>query len=261
MTTTTRRRGGRTLGLAVLGEDARGDLVELVDVLEDRVLGDLLALDAELLERHEARVGLAQDGVAVTRDDLARVERLPDELDNLVLGRVVAELLLHADDEAKDLLVGEAVERAGQTAERGRVRQERVRKGRADEVSRVRRDVAALVVSVQRIVEADELDEALRLAEADLRREVVRQVLRLVDGGHVRGAVAVLVVVLRAREGGVVKMGREGRGKEGQLPRLSRRRSLAQLHREARERGRTMRAAMVNDLATQSSESSRAGTQ
>ena len=241
----------------MLGEDARGDLVELVDVLEDRVLGDLLALDAELLERHEARVGLAQDGVAVTRDDLARVERLPDELDNLVLGRVVAELLLHADDEAKDLLVGEAVERAGQTAERGRVRQERVRKGRADEVSRVRRDVAALVVSVQRIVEADELDEALRLAEADLRREVVRQVLRLVDGGHVRGAVAVLVVVLRVES--VVK---EGEGGRASASRSSRPRSLTQLHREeARERERTMRAAMVNDLATQSSESSRAGTQ
>ena len=197
----------------MLGEDARGDLVQLVDVLEDRVLGNLLAANTELLEGHEAGVGLAEDGVAVTGDDLAVVERFPDELDDLLVRGRVAELLLHTDDEAEDLLVREAVERAGKAAERGRVRQERVRERRADEVGRVGRDVAALVVGVEGVVKTDELNEALRVAEADLVGEVEGQVLRLVDGRDGRvGAVAVLVVVLRVwtRRGRRARVRKEG---------------------------------------------------
>jgi hypothetical protein len=91
----------------VLGEDTGGDLVELVDVpegekevseqrrkktrtthrhrlcaqwekgsLEDGVGSDLLAADTELLESHETGVGLAEDGVAVTGENLAIVEGL-----------------------------------------------------------------------------------------------------------------------------------------------------------------------------------------
>jgi hypothetical protein len=49
----------------VLGQDTRRDAVELVDVFEDRVVGRFRVLDTKLLQRHETRVRLAEDGVAV----------------------------------------------------------------------------------------------------------------------------------------------------------------------------------------------------
>ena len=48
----------------------------------------------------------------------------------------------------EDLLGGQAVQRAGQTLQAGRVGEERVGEGGADQVGGVRRDVAALVVAV-----------------------------------------------------------------------------------------------------------------
>jgi hypothetical protein len=102
----------------------------------------------------------------------------------------------------EDLLVGEAVEGAGETAEGGRVGEEGVREGRADQVGRVGRDVAALVVGVERVVQPDQLDEALRVAEPDLVGKVERQVLGLVDRRDGRVvAVAVDVVVDAGGEG------------------------------------------------------------
>lgn len=54
------------LGFAVLSENSRGDLVKLVDVLEDRILDDVLAGDTELLKSHETGIRLTENGVTVT---------------------------------------------------------------------------------------------------------------------------------------------------------------------------------------------------
>lgn len=82
------------------------------------------------------------------------------------------------------------MQRAGETGERGGVREERVSERRADQVASVRRDVATLVVgcaesdmryqaglTVQGVVEADDLDEAGLVAKADLVGVVPRQIL------------------------------------------------------------------------------------
>ena len=59
--------GVRVLGLAVLGEDAGGDLVDLADELEHGVIGQVL--EGELALGDVAGVSLAEDGVAVAGDD------------------------------------------------------------------------------------------------------------------------------------------------------------------------------------------------
>ena len=76
--------GPGVLGLALLGEHARSHLVDHVDQLEERIVGQVL--EAELHLRGVARIGLAQHGVAVAGDDLASLESLPGKLgDGLVV--------------------------------------------------------------------------------------------------------------------------------------------------------------------------------
>jgi hypothetical protein len=176
-----------------------------------------------LLKSHESWIRLAEDGVTVSWNDPSALEYAPDVLLDLLRGRVVADLLLHAEDEAKNLLVGEAVEGPSETGETGRVGEERVRERRSDEVDGVRRDVSSLVIScagqsttsvlpvclseaggpptVQSIVETDDLNETLAVAESDLVGKVPREILALVNGRHVLASVHVLVAVNASSDG------------------------------------------------------------
>ena len=149
------------LGLAMLGEDAGGDLVDHVDELEDRVIRQVLL--GVLVLRDVARIGLAEHGVAVARDDLAALERVPEERLQLLLGGdLAAQLLHHVHDPAEHLLVREAVERAREAVQAGGEGVVRVGQRRGDEVRRVRRDVPRLVVRVEDEVHARDLVVRLR---------------------------------------------------------------------------------------------------
>ena len=108
-------------------------------------------VEAELALRHVARVGLAQHGVAVARDDLAGVEGIPQRLGDQFLGRldVLAVLLLELHGPVEHFLVGQAVQRAGQAVEAGGVGIVGVGQGRVHQVGGVGRDVAGLVVGVE----------------------------------------------------------------------------------------------------------------
>src|SRR3569623_3368037 len=70
-------------------------------------------LEGKLALGSVAGVGLAQDGVAVAGDDLAALERVPDELAELGLGDVVANLGTQVGEPDEDLLVGQAVAGGG----------------------------------------------------------------------------------------------------------------------------------------------------
>lgn len=105
--------GEGVLGLAVLGEDTGGDLVDLGDEVEHGVVGKVLK--SELALADVAGVGLAEDGVAVTGNDTARLEGVPKVLGDVLVGKVRADGLLHLGEPVEDLLVGETVERAGET--------------------------------------------------------------------------------------------------------------------------------------------------
>lgn len=75
--------------------------------------------------------------MTVAGDDAATLEHAPDVVLDLIRGGVVSDLLLHGENESKDLLVGKAVERAGKTSETGRVSEEGVRESGSDEVDGV----------------------------------------------------------------------------------------------------------------------------
>ena len=101
------------LGLAVLGEDTRSDLVDLGDEVEHGVLGEVL--ESELALADVAGVGLAEDGVAVTGNDTAGVEGVPEVLLDVLVREVRADAGLHLGEPVEDLLVGKTVERTSET--------------------------------------------------------------------------------------------------------------------------------------------------
>lgn len=113
-------------GLAVLGQNTRSKFVELVDELENGILGDAWVVGAELLKSKETGVWLAEDGMAVSGDDTLGLEQRPQVVDNLLVRGIGANLLDHAENEREHLLVGETVERSCQTSESSRVREEGV---------------------------------------------------------------------------------------------------------------------------------------
>eukprot|EP00160_Parvularia_atlantis_P013015 Unigene2679_Nuclearia_a/m.8289 Unigene2679_Nuclearia_a/g.8289 ORF Unigene2679_Nuclearia_a/g.8289 Unigene2679_Nuclearia_a/m.8289 type:complete len:374 (+) Unigene2679_Nuclearia_a:476-1597(+) len=142
--------------------------------------------------------------MAVAGDDLALPERRPDVLLELLIRGRVADLGRDAREPAQHLLVGEAVQRTGEAVEARSERDVRVRQGRADEMRRVGRDVAALVRRMDDEVQAHELDElGLVVAELDGER------LAPVRAGLGRDDAAVLVGVAVDARGDVRQLGQQ----------------------------------------------------
>lgn len=92
------------LGLSVFGEDTGRDLIHLADQLEHGVLRQLAK--GELSLGDVARIGLAQDGVAVARDDTAGVKGVPEVFGDVGVTQVRADGLLHLGEPIEHFLVG-----------------------------------------------------------------------------------------------------------------------------------------------------------
>ena len=116
-------------------------------------------LERELALRHITRIGLPEDGVTVTRDNLSAFEGRPDVLTDCLVGRVLANLGLHLAEPDKDLLVCETMKRASKAVQGGSKGEVGIRESGADELASVGGDVATFVVSMDREVETHELDE------------------------------------------------------------------------------------------------------
>jgi hypothetical protein len=198
--------GEGVLGLSVLSEDTGSDLVDLGDEVEHGVIGKVLK--SELALADVAGVGLAEDGVAVTGNDTARLEGVPEVLGDVLVRKVRADGLLHLGEPVEDLLVGKTVERAGKTVEASGERKVGGAEGRADEVSGVGRNVATLVVGVDGQVKTHELNEVLVLSEAELVGKVEGVVLVLLGGRDL----AILVDVAVDAGGNVGKLANEVHG-------------------------------------------------
>lgn len=179
--------GVRVPGLAVLFQDRRRDVVdrghEPVQVVLREALLRELALD------RVARVGPAEHRVAVARDHLPGVERLPQVRPyHLLVVGVPPDLGFQPEQPLQDLLVRAAVQRAREPVHPRSERQVRRRQRAAHEVRGVRADVAALVVRVDREVQADQIVEVRSVAVAfALDPEGAAQVLAVVGGGVCRG--------------------------------------------------------------------------
>lgn len=131
--------------------------------------------------------------MAVTGDDTAGVEGGPEVVSDGLVAQVVTDVVLELSEPVENLLVGETVERTGETVEAGSEGEEGRAESTADQVSGVGRDVATLVVGVDGKVETEELDEVGVLAEAELVGEVEGVVLVLLDGGDLAALEDVLV--------------------------------------------------------------------
>jgi hypothetical protein len=127
--------GPGVLGLTVLGQDVGDDVVQLAGELEHGVGGEVL--EGELTLASVTGVGLSQDSVTVTRNDLARLEGLPDVVLDLLVGGVRADFGTEFEGPAEDFLVGKTVEGTSKTVETGSEGQVRVRESTADKVGSV----------------------------------------------------------------------------------------------------------------------------
>src|SRR5690606_34726907 len=79
--------GVRVLGLSVLGKNARSNLVDLADKLEHGILGEMLK--SKLALRHVAGIGLAENSMAVTGNNLAGLESIPKELSDVLIRQII----------------------------------------------------------------------------------------------------------------------------------------------------------------------------
>jgi hypothetical protein len=181
--------GVRVLGLSVLGQNTGGDLVDLADELEHWVVWQMLL--GELALGDVAGVSLAENGVAVSRDDLTGFEGGPQVVLDGLVAEVVADRLLHLLQPDEHLLVSKSVEGTGETVQTSSEREVRRAERASDQVGGVGTDVAALVISVDGEVQAHQLNEVLVLGETELVGQVERVILVLLD----RGNLAVLVDV------------------------------------------------------------------
>jgi len=148
---------------------------------------------SELALGHVAGVGLAEDGVAVTRNDTAGVEGRPEVVSDGLVAEVIANALLHLGEPVEHLLVGKAVQGTGKTVKASSEREEGRAESTANQVSGVSADVATLVVGVDGQVKTHELNEVLVLAEAELVGEVEGVILVLLDGSDLATLEDVLV--------------------------------------------------------------------
>lgn len=98
-------------------------------------------------------------------------------------------------------MVSETVKGTSETTESSRVGKERVGEGGTDQVSGVSGNVSTFVISVESVVETDELDETLGFSETDLVGEVEREILIFLNGCHVLGSSKVGVVVDASSDG------------------------------------------------------------
>jgi hypothetical protein len=140
-----------------------------------------------------ARVGLAENGVAVAGNNTTGVEGVPEVLGDGLIAEVVANNLLHLSEPVEHLLVGQTVQGTGETVEASGEREERRAESAADQVGGVGADVAALVVGVDGEVETEKLNEVGVAAEAKLVSKVEAVVLVLLDGGDLATLEDVLV--------------------------------------------------------------------
>lgn len=96
--------GEGVLGLAVLGQDTRSDLVDLADQVEHGVVRELA--EGKLALRHVTGVGLTEDGVTVTGDDLTGLEGGPQVVLDGLVAKVATDGRLHLGEPVEHLLVG-----------------------------------------------------------------------------------------------------------------------------------------------------------
>jgi len=135
--------GVRVLGFSVLSQDTRGNIVDLANELEHRIIRKLL--EREFTLGHVAGVGLPQDGVAVARNNTTSVQGGPEVILNGLVAEVVADSFLHLAEPVQNFLVGQSVERTSKAVQTSSKGEHRGAESRSDQVSGVSRNITTLL--------------------------------------------------------------------------------------------------------------------
>lgn len=106
------------LGLSMLSEDARGNIVDLANQLEHGVLGELL--ESELALGHVAGIGFPQDSMTVSGNDTAGFQGVPQVFLDGLVAKIITNFFLHFGKPVKNFLVGQSVERTSETVQTSR---------------------------------------------------------------------------------------------------------------------------------------------
>lgn len=140
--------GPGVLDLASGSQEVGNRFVVCLDEIHKVVILDVLAGEVKL--KHEARIRLSKNGMAVSRHNLARLESVGNVLLDVILGPVLTVLLLEFEDEAQALLVCETVQGASKTVHACGKRKIRVGESRANQVSGVSRHISTFVITKSR---------------------------------------------------------------------------------------------------------------
>lgn len=179
----------------MLGQDTGGNVVDLANELEHRIIRKLL--EREFTLGHVAGVGLPQDGVTVARNNTASVQGGPEVIFNGLVTEVVADSFLHLTEPVQDFLVGQSVEGTSKTVQTSSKGEHRGAESRSDQVGGVSRNITTLlrdisvgsfgewsreityVIRMDNKVQPHQIDEILVPTKAELVRQVVTVVLVL----------------------------------------------------------------------------------
>jgi hypothetical protein len=88
----------------MLLQDLRSHFAIELDELENGVFRNLRATRSIVHQSLKARVGFAEDSVAITGHNPSAVKGRPEVIVDILLGVVLGNTLLHLDDPAQDLL-------------------------------------------------------------------------------------------------------------------------------------------------------------
>lgn len=131
---------GINIGVGVLNlsetlQVRRNHLITLGSQVNEHVVLDVSL--GELLLMGVPRVGVPKYGMAVPWNNLTTLDGLLDHSEQLIVGGGVSKLFSDFDQPSEHFLVGEAVKRAGQTVDGGRVTEVGVGEGGRHQVAGV----------------------------------------------------------------------------------------------------------------------------
>jgi hypothetical protein len=143
----------------VLSKDWRSDLVENTDELEEGIVRKIL--QSELTLASVTRIGLSEDSMTESRDDLTTVKSVPETLLHNFNINATSELFLEVLSPLEHFLVGETVKRTSKTVHTSSKREIRIGESTAHQVSGVSRNITTLMITVDDKVKTHELIESL----------------------------------------------------------------------------------------------------
>jgi hypothetical protein len=127
--------GVRVLDFAEFVEDAGGESVHLRDEFEQFVVGEVfqckLPRSSATIEKgggggplsHVSRIGLSEDGMAVSGDDTTTLQSRPNVFFDRIIRDIHTNSILHLHNPSQDFLIGESVKWACKTIQPSSQRQ------------------------------------------------------------------------------------------------------------------------------------------